>query len=64
MGIFEPLIEHSDGKPPEPRHPLDVVAPILVLLLAVVLLQEELKNAPVLRHKPDQPGAAFIAAKR
>jgi len=32
MGIFEPLIEHSDGKPPEP------VAPILVLLLAVVLL--------------------------
>ena len=36
MGIFEPLIEHSDGKPPE--HPLDVVAPILVLLLAVVLL--------------------------
>ena len=37
-GIFEPLIEHSDGKPPEPRHPLDVVAPILVLLLAVVLL--------------------------
>ena len=34
MGIFEPLIEHSDGKPPE--HPLDVVAPILVLLLAVV----------------------------
>jgi hypothetical protein len=38
MGIFEPLIEHSDGKPPEPRHPLDVVAPILVLLLAVVLL--------------------------
>jgi hypothetical protein len=24
MGIFEPLIEHSDGKPPE--HPLDVVA--------------------------------------
>ena len=38
MGIFEPLIEHSDGKPPEPRRPLDVVAPILVLLLAVVLL--------------------------
>jgi len=36
MGIFEPLIEHSGGKPPE--HPLDVVAPILVLLLAVVLL--------------------------
>jgi hypothetical protein len=36
MGIFEPLIEHSDGKPPE--HPLEVVAPILVLLLAVVLL--------------------------
>jgi len=34
MGIFEPLIEHSDGKPPE--HPLDVVAPILVLLLAAV----------------------------
>jgi hypothetical protein len=27
-------------------------------------IQEELKNAPVLRHKPDQPGAAFIAAKR
>jgi hypothetical protein len=38
MGIFEPLIEHSDGKAPEPRHPLDVVAPILALLLAVVLL--------------------------
>ena len=38
MGIFEALIEHSDGKPPEPRHPLEVVAPILVLLLAVVLL--------------------------
>jgi hypothetical protein len=37
MGIFEPLIEHSDGKPP-PRHPLDVMAPILVLLLTVVLL--------------------------
>ena len=36
MGIFEPLIEHSDGKPPE--HPLDMVAPMLVLLLAVVLL--------------------------
>jgi hypothetical protein len=36
MGIFEPLIEHSDGKPPE--HPRDVVAPILVVLLAVVLL--------------------------
>ena len=33
MGIFEPLIEHSDGKSPEPRHPLDVVAPILVVLL-------------------------------
>jgi hypothetical protein len=30
--------ERSDGKPPEPRHPLEVVAPILVLLLAVVLL--------------------------
>jgi hypothetical protein len=38
MGIFEPLIEHSDGKPPGPRHPRDVVAPILVVLLAVVLL--------------------------
>jgi hypothetical protein len=37
MGIFEPLIEHSDGKPP-PRHPLDVMAPIFVLLLTVVLL--------------------------
>ena len=36
MGIFGPLIEHS--KQPEPRHPLDVVVPILVLLLAVVLL--------------------------
>ena len=36
MGIFEPLIEHSDGKPPE--HPLDMVAPMLVLLLAMVLL--------------------------
>ena len=36
MGIFEPLIEHSDGKPPE--HPLDMVAPMLVLVLAVVLL--------------------------
>jgi len=36
MGIFEPLIEHSDGKPP--GHRLDMVAPMLVLLLAVVLL--------------------------
>jgi formate-dependent nitrite reductase membrane component NrfD len=42
MGIFEPLIEHSDGRPSEPRHRRDVVAPILVLLavclLAVVVL--------------------------
>ena len=38
MGIIEPLIERSDCKPPVSRHPLDVVAPILVLLLAVVLL--------------------------
>jgi hypothetical protein len=42
MGIFEPLIEHSDDKPPELRHPRDMVVPILfvlaVWLLAVVLL--------------------------
>jgi hypothetical protein len=38
MGIFEPLIEHSDGRPPEPRHRRDVVAPILFVLLAVCLL--------------------------
>ena len=38
MGIFEPLIEHSDDKPPAPRHPRDVVAPILFVLLVVVLL--------------------------
>jgi hypothetical protein len=38
MGIFEPLIEHSDGKPPEPRHPRDVVTLILFVLLAVMLM--------------------------
>jgi hypothetical protein len=38
MGIFEPLIEHSDANPPGPRHRRDVVAPILFALLAVVLL--------------------------
>jgi len=38
MGIFEPLIEHSGDKPPAPRHPRDVVAPILLVLLALWLL--------------------------
>jgi hypothetical protein len=33
MGIFEPLIEHS-----APRHPRDVVAPVLFVLLALWLL--------------------------
>ena len=38
MGIFEPLIEHSHYKPPEPWHRGDVVALILLALLAVWLL--------------------------
>jgi hypothetical protein len=38
MGIFEPLIEHGHYKPPEPRHRRDVVALILLALLAVWLL--------------------------
>jgi hypothetical protein len=38
MGIFEPLIEHTHYKPPEPRHRRDVVAVILLALLAVWLL--------------------------
>ena len=38
MGIFEPLVEHSHYKPPEPRHRRDVVALILLALLAVWLL--------------------------
>ena len=38
MGIFEPLIEHTHYKPPEPRHRRDVVALILLALLAVWLL--------------------------
>jgi hypothetical protein len=38
MGIFEPLVEHSHDKPPAPRHPRDVVAPILFVLLALWLL--------------------------
>ena len=38
MGIFEPLIEHSDDKPPKPQPFRDVVAPILFVLLAVWVL--------------------------
>jgi len=38
MGIFEPLIEHSHYKAPEPRHRRDMVALILLALLAVWLL--------------------------
>jgi len=38
MGIFEPLIERSHYKQPEPRHRRDVVALILLALLAVWLL--------------------------
>jgi hypothetical protein len=38
MGIFEPLIEHSGDKPPEPRQARGVVALILFVLLAVWLL--------------------------
>ena len=38
MGIFEPLIEHSDDKPPKPQPFRDVVAPILFVLLAMWLL--------------------------
>ena len=38
MGIFEPLIEHSDEKPTEPQPFRDVAMPILFVLLAVWLL--------------------------
>ena len=38
MGIFEPLIDHTHYKAPEPRHRHDVVALLLLALLAVWLL--------------------------